>query len=39
MLVIGKTGCGKSTLINMLMNLAAEKNYDDERSIAITQKF
>ena len=29
MLVIGKTGCGKSTLINMFMNLAAEKNYDD----------
>jgi len=36
-LVIGKTGAGKSTTINMLINLALNKKYDDERLIAISQ--
>jgi energy-coupling factor transporter ATP-binding protein EcfA2 len=34
---IGKTGAGKTTLINTLMNHVMKKSYHDERVIAITQ--
>lgn len=36
-LVIGKTSAGKSSSINMILNLAAKVNYEDERIIAIEQ--
>lgn len=35
--MIGKTGAGKTTFINMLVNLLLELKYDEERIIAITQ--
>ena len=35
---IGKTGSGKTTLINCLMNQIQQKEYEDERIIAITQQ-
>jgi len=37
--VIGKSGAGKSTFINMVGNLANGKNYRDKRIVAITQGF
>ena len=38
MMMIGKSGAGKTTLINMMVNLFFEKKYlNDERLIAITQ--
>ncbi|KAL4512568.1 hypothetical protein ABPG72_020405 [Tetrahymena utriculariae] len=36
-LVLGKTGAGKTTAINMIVNLALDKNYEDKRDIAISQ--
>lgn len=36
LLMLGKTGAGKSTLINMLLNQAVGVGYKDERLIAIT---
>ena len=38
-LVLGKTGAGKTTAINMFLNLAMNLNYTDERLVAITQSF
>ena len=35
---IGKTGAGKTTLINTLINHIMKKSYHDERVIAITQQ-
>jgi len=37
--VIGKSGAGKSTFINMVANLASGKGYRDQRIVAITQGF
>lgn len=36
-LVIGKSGSGKSTAINMFFNMAKNLNYQNERIIAINQ--
>jgi len=38
-LLAGKSGAGKTTLINSLANLIVRKNYEDDRDIAITQTF
>ena len=35
---IGKTGDGKTTLINCLFNYVSGRTYEDERIIAITQQ-
>jgi energy-coupling factor transporter ATP-binding protein EcfA2 len=35
--MIGKSGHGKSTLINMIPNLLMDRKYEDERLIAIPQ--
>jgi predicted GTPase len=35
-LIIGKTGAGKSTAINMIVNLIFNHKYEDDRAIAIT---
>jgi len=37
--VVGKSGAGKSTFINMVANLYNNRKYDDERLVAITQGF
>ena len=37
--VIGKSGAGKSTFINMVANLCQERKYSDPRIVAITQGF
>ncbi len=34
--MIGKTGAGKTTWINMIINLLLGRKFDDERIIAIT---
>lgn len=36
--MVGRTGAGKTTLINMLTNLIMRKNYKDKREFAITQR-
>ena len=36
--MVGRTGAGKTTLINMLTNLIMGKNYKDKREFAITQR-
>ena len=35
---LGRTGAGKTTLINCLLNYACGKSYEDERIIAISQQ-
>jgi len=35
--LLGRSGSGKSTLINMITNLLMDKNYEDERLVAIPQ--
>ena len=35
---LGRTGSGKTTLINCLINYACGKSYEDERIIAISQQ-
>ena len=37
--VVGKSGAGKSTFINMVANLYNNRKYNDERLVAITQGF
>ena len=37
MAMVGRTGSGKTTLINMITNLILNKRYNDKREIAITQ--
>jgi len=37
MVVVGRSGAGKSTFINMFATLIAVKSYEEERNIAITQ--
>jgi len=37
LVVVGRKGSGKSTLINMVANLSQGKKYSDQRMIAITQ--
>jgi hypothetical protein len=37
--VVGKSGAGKSTFINMVANLYNKRRYNDERLVAITQGF
>lgn len=37
LVAVGRSGAGKTTLINMMTNLILGKGYDDERSVAITQ--
>lgn len=39
MLVLGKTGSGKTTLINMIINQVAQVKANEERIMAITQSF
>lgn len=39
MLVLGKTGAGKTTAINMIFNQVYNKKYEDNRIMAIDQKF
>ena len=39
LLVIGRSGAGKTTLINSFTNLFHDKSYSDERLISITQNF
>lgn len=39
LLFIGRTGAGKTTLINMITNLFERKTYFDKRLISITQTF
>ncbi|EAR96169.1 50S ribosome-binding GTPase (macronuclear) [Tetrahymena thermophila SB210] len=39
LLMIGKTGAGKSTAINMFLNLAIGNSFQDERVVGITQHF
>jgi ABC-type multidrug transport system ATPase subunit len=36
LLLIGKTGSGKTTCINMMVNLATKNAYENERMIAIS---
>jgi Flp pilus assembly CpaF family ATPase len=36
LLLIGKMGSGKTTCLNMMMNLVKKKTYEKERIIAIT---
>ena len=36
-LVIGNTGSGKTTFVNMVVNLAKGKEYTDEKTVAIKQ--
>jgi len=38
-MVVGKSGAGKSTFINMVANLYNNRKYDDPRLVAITQGF
>jgi len=37
--VVGKSGAGKSTFINMVANLCNKTGYNDDRLVAITQGF
>jgi predicted GTPase len=37
LVVVGRSGAGKTTFINMMTNLILGKSYEDERSVAITQ--
>ena len=37
-LLIGQTGAGKTTFINMMVNIIGGVDYEDERKIAISQK-
>jgi DNA segregation ATPase FtsK/SpoIIIE-like protein len=36
LLLLGKTGSGKTTCLNMMINLAIKNTYENERMIAIT---
>jgi type IV secretory pathway VirB4 component len=36
LLLIGKTGSGKTTCLNMMINLASKSTYEDKRMITIT---
>jgi septin family protein len=38
-LVLGKTGAGKTTAINMFLNMAKSLKYKDPRLVGITQVF
>jgi septin family protein len=38
-LVLGKTGAGKTTAINMFLNLAVSRKYSDPHLVGISQYF